>query len=86
MPGVSAKQADEEPQQLKVLGITDEFVHLKEQQGNILERLSATLEQGGGDGESTQNPVVATKVVSSSAAKKTPGAKSSRKRVKSGSS
>ena len=44
-------------QQLKVTGVTDEFVRCEEQQGDIMERLSATYEQGGGEDDEERETV-----------------------------
>ena len=64
-------------QQLKVIGVTDEFVRCEEQQGDIMQRLSATYEQGGGGEEYGGNEPVKKTTVSS--AKSTASA---RKRAK----
>ena len=58
----------QQQQQLKVIGVTDEFVRCEEQQGDIMERLSATYEQGGGDddGEETMTKSATAKSTASS--------------------
>ena len=51
-------------QQLKVIGVTDEFVRCEEQQGDIMQRLSATYEQGGVEEDGVNETVKKTTVSS----------------------
>lgn len=74
------KHEAEHPQ-LKVLGITDEFVRCEEQQGSILERLAATYEKGGEDDENADTTTAPTKKTPIAHVKSTSA--SSRKKAKS---